>query len=84
MLLVMQVFLQLLVRSTELVRRCHWSFLTVVLVLLVLHLVSQVLVRCLMGDFLCRIHGCQVVRLQGMVFLFRCRVQVHTSCLHIE
>jgi hypothetical protein len=41
------------VYSAVLVRRCRWSLLTVVLVLLVLHLMSRVLIRCLMGDFLC-------------------------------
>jgi hypothetical protein len=73
MLLVMSVLIQLLVRSAQLVR-CHWILLTVVLVLLVLHQTSWVLVRCLMGDFLHQIRGCQVVRLQGMVFLFGRRV----------
>jgi hypothetical protein len=58
MLLVTQVLAQLLVRSTVLVRRCHWSPLTVVLVLLVLRLMSWVLIRCLMGDFLHQICGC--------------------------
>jgi hypothetical protein len=61
MLLVMVVFAQLLVRSVELVRRYRWSFLTVVLVLLVLRLMSRVLTCCLMGDFLCQIRGCQAV-----------------------
>jgi hypothetical protein len=84
MLLVTQVFLQSLVHSAELVRRCRWSFLTVVSVLLVLRLMSQVLVRCLMGDFLHRIRGCRVIRLQGMAFLFGRRVRVRASCLRIE
>jgi uncharacterized membrane protein required for colicin V production len=73
MLLVMPVFAQLLMCSVRLVRRCHWSLLTVVLVLLVLHPTIRVFVRYLMGDFLRRIRGYQVVRFQGMAFLFwRC------------
>jgi hypothetical protein len=52
MLLVTLVFAQLLVCSVGLVHRCHWSLLTVVLVLLVLRLTSWVLTHCLMGDFL--------------------------------
>jgi hypothetical protein len=58
MLLVTQVLAQLLVHSAVLVRRHRWSPLTVVLVLLVLRLTSQVLVHCLMGDSLHRIRGC--------------------------
>jgi hypothetical protein len=69
MLLVMQVFAQLLVCSIALVHR-HWSPLTLVLVLLVLHLMIRVLVHCLMGDSLCRICGYRVVLFQGMAFLF--------------
>jgi hypothetical protein len=70
MLLVMQVLAQLLVRSIVLVRRCHWSLLTVVLVPLVLCLMIRVLVHCLMGDSLLRICRYQVIRFQGMAFLF--------------
>jgi hypothetical protein len=61
MLLVTPVFVQLLVHSAELVRRCCWSFLTVVLVLLVPCPTSWVLICFLMGDFLHRIRGCWVV-----------------------
>jgi hypothetical protein len=61
MRLVMQVFAQLLVHSAVLVRR-HWSTLTAVLVLLVLRLTIQVLIHCLMGDFLHQIHGCWVAQ----------------------
>jgi hypothetical protein len=74
MLLVMLVFAQLLVCSAGLVRCCHWSLLTVVLVLLVLRPMIQVLVCCLMGDFLRRIHGYRVVRFQGTPSLFWYRV----------
>jgi hypothetical protein len=70
MLFMMQVFAQLLVHSAVLVRRRCWSPLTVVSVLLVLHLMSRVLVRCLMGGFLRQMCGCRGIRLQGMVFLF--------------
>jgi hypothetical protein len=69
MLLVMQAPAELLVHSVALVR-CHWSPLTLVLVLMVLRLRIQVLAHCLMGDFLCRICGCQVVRLRGKASLF--------------
>jgi hypothetical protein len=65
MLLVTQVLAQLLVSSVALVH-CHWSLLTVVLVLLVLCLMIWVLVCCLMGGFLRRIRGYQVIRFQGM------------------
>jgi hypothetical protein len=71
-----------LVCSTMLVLR-HWSPLTLVWVLWVLHLMIQVRVRCLMGDFLHRIHGCRVVRLQGMVFLFWHRGRAHATVLRI-
>jgi hypothetical protein len=74
MLLVMPVFAQLLVCNAGLACRCCWSFLTVVLVLLVLHLTIWVLVHYLMGDFLRRICGYRVVQFQGMAFLFWCRV----------
>jgi hypothetical protein len=84
MLLMMQVLAQLLVYSAALVCCHHWSPLIVVLVLLVLHLMSRVLVRCLMGDFLHQICGCRDIQLQGMAFLFRHCVQVHASGLHIE
>jgi hypothetical protein len=84
MLLVMQVLAQLLVRSAVLVRHCHWSPLTVVLVLLVLCPTSRVLIRYLMGDFLRRIRGCQDIQLQGMAFLFGCHVQARASGLRIE
>jgi hypothetical protein len=53
MLLVTQASAHLLVRIAVWVHCCRWSPLTVVLVLLVLHLMIWVLVRCLMGDFLC-------------------------------
>jgi hypothetical protein len=69
MLLVMQVLAELLVCSTVLVRH-HRSPLTLVLVLLVLHPMIRVLVHCLMGDSLCRIHGYRVIRFRGMAFLF--------------
>jgi hypothetical protein len=69
MWLEMQVLAQLLVCSTALVCHCHWSLLTVVLVLLVLCLMIQVLVHCPMEDFLCRIHGYRVIQFQGMAFL---------------
>jgi hypothetical protein len=84
MLLVTQVLAQLLVCSAALVCRCRWSLLTVVLVLLVLRLMSWVLIRCLMGDFLRQICGCRVARLQGMVFLFERHVQVRASGWRIE
>jgi hypothetical protein len=61
MLLVMQVSAHLLVCSAVLVRHGHWSLLTVVSVLLVLHLMIQVFVHCLMGDSLRRTRGYQVV-----------------------
>ena len=81
MLLVMQALAQLLVHSVVLVRRCRWSPLTVVLVLLVLRLTSQVLVHCLMGDSLRRIRGCRVLRSRGMAFLCEYRGQVRaTGC----
>jgi hypothetical protein len=83
MLLVTQVFAQLLVCSAGLVRRCHWSLLTVVLVLLVLRPTIRVLVRSLMGDFLRQIRGYRVVRFQGMAFLFWHRVRVRANGLRI-
>jgi hypothetical protein len=61
MLLVMPVFAQLPVCNAGLVHHCRWSLLIVVLVLLVLHPMIQVLVHCLMGDFLRRIRGYRVV-----------------------
>jgi hypothetical protein len=61
--------------------RRRWSFLTLVWVLLVLRLKIRVEVRYLMGDFLRRTRGYQVVRPQGMVFLFwRCD-RVRTTVL---
>jgi hypothetical protein len=57
MLLVMQALAQLLVHSAALVRHPCWSSLSVVLVLLVLCLTSQVVTCYLMGGFLCQIHG---------------------------
>jgi hypothetical protein len=70
MLLVTQVLAQLLVRSAVLVCRRCWSLLIAVLVLLVLRLMSQILVHCLMEDFLRQTRGCRRVQLQGMAFLF--------------
>jgi hypothetical protein len=52
MLLVMQALAQLLVCSAALVCHRHWTLLIVVSALLVLHLMSRVLVCCLMGDSL--------------------------------
>jgi hypothetical protein len=84
MLLVMQVLAQLLVRSAVLVRCHHWSPLTVALVPMVFCLMNQVLIRCLMGDFLHRICGCRGVRPRGMAFLFGHRVRVRANTLCIE
>jgi hypothetical protein len=83
MLLVTQVSAHLPVRSAVLVCRCRWSFLTVVLVLLVLRPMIRVLVLCLMGDSLHQIRGYRVIQFQGMAFLFWCRVQVRASGLRI-
>jgi hypothetical protein len=83
MLLVMQVSAHLLVCSAVLVRRCHWSPLTVVLVLLVLCPMIRVLVHCLMGDFLHQICGYRVIQFQGMASLFWCCVQVRANGLCI-
>jgi hypothetical protein len=70
MLLVMEVLAEYLVRIVALVLRrwSRWGLLTWALVLLVLRLMIQVWVRCLMGDFLRRIHGYRAVRFQGMAF----------------
>jgi hypothetical protein len=84
MLLVTQVLAQLLVYSAALVRHHRWSPLTVVLVQMVLHLMNQVLIHCLMGDSLHRIHGCQGVQSRGMASLFRRCVQVRASSLPIR
>jgi hypothetical protein len=84
MLLVTQVLAQLLVHSAVLVCRHRWSPLTVVLVLLVLRLMNWVLIHCLMGDSLRRIHGCRDVQPQGMVSLFEHHVQVRASNLCIK
>jgi hypothetical protein len=83
MLLVTQVSAHLLVCSAVLVCCCRWSLLTVVLVLLVLCPMIWVLVHCLMGDFLRQIRGYRVIRFQGTVFLFWCRVQVCANGLRI-
>jgi hypothetical protein len=84
MLLVMQVLAQLLVRSTVLVCRRRWSPLTVALVLMVLHLMNRVVIRCLMGDSLHRTRECQVIQPQGMAFLCGRCVQVRANGPHIE
>jgi hypothetical protein len=64
----MEVLAEYLVRSAALVLR-RWSPLTLVWVLLVLHLMIQVWVRCPMEGFLHRICGCRGVQFQGMAFL---------------
>jgi hypothetical protein len=78
----MEVLAEYLVRSAALVLR-RWSPLTWVWALLVPRLMIRAQVRCLMGDFLRRIRGCRVVRLQGMVFLFWRRGRARATVLHI-
>jgi 1,4-dihydroxy-2-naphthoate octaprenyltransferase len=74
MLLVTEVLAEYLMRVGGLVLRrwSRWSLLTWVWVPLVLRLMIQVRfrvrARCPMGDYLRRIRGRRVSRLQGMVF----------------
>jgi hypothetical protein len=56
---------------------------TVVLVGWVLHLNLRLWVRGLMGDFLRRIRGCRVLRLQDMAFSSEYRGRVRANGLRI-
>jgi hypothetical protein len=86
MLLVTEVPADRLMRIVALVLRrwSPWSLLTWVWVLLVLHPMIRVWVRCLMEGFPRRIRGCRVFRLQGMVFWFWRRGRAHATVLRIE
>jgi hypothetical protein len=64
--------------------RLHLIQVTWVLVGQVLCLSIQLWLRGLMGGFLCQIHGCRVLQLQGTVFLSEYRDRVRANGLCIE